>query len=140
MQCTMPSPTRRGLALAGALLVALAAAGCEPRETRPDAIVALRTAVTPPEHSAGEELFGLHCVSCHGRLALGTTQRGPALVHPVYEPSHHADEAFQLAVAVGVRAHHWRFGDMPPVAGLSREQVAAITDYVRWLQRTAGIE
>jgi len=37
----------------------------------------------------------------------------------------------------GVR--HWRFGDMPPVEGLSRRDVAAIVAYVRELQRANGI-
>jgi mono/diheme cytochrome c family protein len=113
--------------------------GCEARETSPDALDALRAARTPAEHLAGEEQFNAQCAFCHGRLALGT-RRGPPLVHPIYEPSHHADEAFHLAVTVGVRAHHWRFGNMPPVSGLARPQVDSIIGYVRWLQRTAGIE
>jgi hypothetical protein len=61
-------------------------------------------------------------------------------VHRIYEPDHHADPAFQLAVARGVRAHHWRFGDMAPVPGVSESDVTAIIGYIRWLQRQAGIE
>lgn len=48
--------------------------------------------------------------------------------------------AFQMAVAQGVRAHHWPFGDMPPQAGLTREDVGNIVAYVRALQRANGIE
>jgi mono/diheme cytochrome c family protein len=129
----------RALRAVAALVVAVAVAGCEARGLPPESIDAVRTAVTPAEHHAGEALFDAHCAACHGPRALGTDV-GPALVHIVYAPAHHADEAFQLAVAVGVRAHHWRFGDMPPVPGLGRDDVAAITAYVRWLQRTAGIE
>ena len=44
------------------------------------------------------------------------------------------------AVRFGVIAHHWTFGDMPPVEGLSDEQVAAIVDWIRERQRAAGIE
>jgi mono/diheme cytochrome c family protein len=134
---------RHRRALPAACLLAwclFAAAGCEIRqETGENALDALRTARLPPELATGEDLFNTHCSICHGRLALGT-RRGPPLVHPIYAPGHHADEAFQLAVRSGVRAHHFRYGNMPPVPGLSREQVTEITAYVRWLQRTAGIE
>ena len=50
-----------------------------------------------------------------------------------------APSAVQRAVARGVRAHHWRFGDMPRVEGLTRGDVAAIVAYVRELQRANGI-
>ena len=53
--------------------------------------------------------------------------------------AHHGDAAFLLAVRNGVRAHHWRFGDMPPQPGLTGAEVAAITAYVRELQRANGI-
>jgi hypothetical protein len=48
--------------------------------------------------------------------------------------------AFVLAAKQGVRAHHWRFGNMPAVEGVSDEDVLQITDYVRALQRANGIE
>lgn len=97
------------------------------------------TAPTPAEHVAGEQLFGARCAACHGIRGAGSPQ-GPPLVHPVYEPSHHADAAFHRAVQVGVRAHHWRFGDMRPVPGLAPADVDRIVGYVRWLQREAGIQ
>jgi len=78
-------------------------------------------------------------MTCHGDRATGT-DNGPPLVHGVYEPGHHADAAFQLAVTRGVRAHHWRFGDMAPVEGVSPAEVDRITGFVRWLQRQAGID
>jgi mono/diheme cytochrome c family protein len=86
----------------------------------------------------GEQLFDANCAVCHGPAATGTTI-GPPLVHEVYEPGHHSDEAFQVAVARGVPAHHWNFGPMPAVPGLDRTDVADITAYVRVLQREAGI-
>ena len=49
------------------------------------------------------------------------------------------DEAFQRAVANGVRAHHWPFGSMPPVEGLTRGDVQMIVAYVREMQRANGI-
>jgi hypothetical protein len=67
------------------------------------------------------------------------SDKGPPFLHPVYEPSHHGDASFQAAVRYGVRAHHWMFGDMPPVQGVSADDVAHITAYVRQQQRLVGI-
>lgn len=92
---------------------------------------------SPPQPN-GADLFAANCALCHGAQADGTSM-GPPLVHRLYEPGHHPDFAFQNAVANGVPAHHWDFGDMPPVAGLSQDDIAAITAYVRQLQRQAGI-
>ena len=85
----------------------------------------------------GRALFDRHCLACHGPEGRGS-QAGPALVHAVYVPSHHADEAFLLAVARGVRAHHWRFGDMPPLPDVPPAQVKLIIAYLRDLQGKAG--
>ena len=60
-------------------------------------------------------------------------------MHKIYEPNHHGDESFQLAVAMGVRAHHWKFGNMPAIEGLTRADVKPIIAYVRELQRHNGI-
>jgi mono/diheme cytochrome c family protein len=92
----------------------------------------------PAEHAAAELLFNANCASCHGALAAGS-EVGPPLVHVYYEPNHHADIAFQRAVVFGVRPHHWSYGPMPPIPGLSENDVARITAYIRWLQRQAGI-
>ena len=87
----------------------------------------------------GQKTYEANCASCHGPNAAGQKGVAPPLVHVNYEPGHHGDESFQRAVARGVRAHHWRFGDMPPVKGLTRRDVAAIVAYVRELQRANGI-
>ena len=86
----------------------------------------------------GKSLFSRNCMRCHGPEAKGT-RIGPPLVHKYYEPSHHGDGAFFLAVTRGVKSHHWKFGDMQPVPGVAPEEVALIVQYVRWLQRKAGI-
>ena len=39
----------------------------------------------------------------------------------------------------GVRAHHWSFGDMPPVPGLSDDEVQQVICYVREVQRANGL-
>ncbi len=96
-------------------------------------------AAAQPAADEGAALFERKCAECHGREAKGT-DKGPPLVHRIYEPSHHADAAFYLAVRQGVRSHHWPFGDMPPVEGVANEEIAQIVGYVRGLQRVAGIE
>ena len=87
----------------------------------------------------GQALFVAHCAVCHGTEALGT-DRGPPLIHRVYEPSHHSDLAFYRAIALGVHQHHWQFGDMPPVPAVSGEDAAHIIAWIRQRQRAAGIE
>lgn len=87
----------------------------------------------------GRELFAANCAACHGASGTGTTS-GPPLVHIIYEPSHHGDEAFYRAVREGVTPHHWDFGPMPPVSGLTDADIAAIVGYIREQQLAAGIE
>ncbi len=91
-----------------------------------------------PNPAAGKPLYEQHCASCHG-ADLNGTDKGPPMLHPVYEPSHHGDIAFQIAAARGVKAHHWKFGDMAPVPEVNPDDVAHITAYVRSEQRKAGM-
>jgi mono/diheme cytochrome c family protein len=100
--------------------------------------------IVPDELSAqarqGETYFNVVCASCHGANAAGQDGVAPPLVHRIYEPSHHGDMAFVLAARNGVRAHHWPFGDMPPVEErMTDGELGAIIAYVRELQRTNGI-
>lgn len=92
----------------------------------------------PEALKTGETKFNANCARCHGERGVGT-QQGPPLVHKIYEPNHHGDAAFQRAAANGVQAHHWQFGNMPKVDGVSPADVDAIVAYVRWLQKQAGI-
>lgn len=87
----------------------------------------------------GEQAFNENCASCHGADATGQEGVAPPLVHKIYEPSHHGDQAFFLAAKQGVRAHHWRFGDMPPVEGITDPEIERIVTYIRTLQRANGI-
>jgi len=88
---------------------------------------------------AGALLFAKNCAACHGREANGS-DRGPPLVHKIYESSHHEDDAFFRAVRDGVRPHHWPFGAMPSIPSVSEDEVRQIIAYVRGLQRAAGIQ
>ena len=95
-----------------------------------------------PNPASGKKLFLQHCAACHGADLMGVEsgeKKGPPLLHKIYEPSHHGDAAFQLAVKNGVRAHHWPYGDMAPVPQVTPDDVAHITAYVRAEQRKAGI-
>ena len=91
-----------------------------------------------PDPERGEQLFAMNCAVCHGPAATGSMQ-GPPLVHEIYEPGHHPDELFVRAVMEGVPQHHWDFGPMPRIGGLTERDVEDITAYVRQLQREAGI-
>lgn len=87
----------------------------------------------------GQNIFNLKCAVCHGENAAGQNGVAPPLVHRIYEPSHHSDMAFVLAARNGVRAHHWDFGNMPAVEGLTEGDVKMVATYVRELQRENGI-
>lgn len=87
----------------------------------------------------GKRAFDAKCAACHGTNAAGQSGVAPPLVHKIYEPGHHSDMAFILAAKNGVRAHHWRFGNMPPVDGVTDGDVKMITRYIRELQKENGI-
>lgn len=87
----------------------------------------------------GQPLYLANCSQCHG-FDLKGTNTGPSLLSIVYEPGHHSDDSFWFAVSQGVQAHHWDFGPMPPVPGLSQEDVRAIVAFVRAQQREQGFE
>ncbi|MBZ4024009.1 cytochrome C [Rhodobacter sp. TJ_12] len=135
------------LALAAALLLqsSFLSAQANPRPLSElalgDPIVEVQLPETlSPQAQMGQRAFNAVCAACHGPSGSGRAGMGPPLVHRIYEPNHHADAAFFLAVAQGVRAHHWPFGNMPPQAGLTRADVGNIVTYVRELQRANGIE
>lgn len=87
----------------------------------------------------GEKAFNAVCAACHGANAAGT-EAGPPPVHEIYEPSHHGDHAFEMAVVNGVRAHHWTFGDMPAQPAMTRADLRNVIAYVREMQRANGID
>jgi mono/diheme cytochrome c family protein len=88
---------------------------------------------------AGADLYAANCAECHGDDLRGT-DKGPSHLSQVYEPRHHGDGAFLAAVTRGVQAHHWNFGNMPPIEELTPEDVEAIVAFVRENQRLEGFE
>lgn len=87
----------------------------------------------------GADSYEASCAECHGSDLRGT-EKGPSHLSILYEPGHHGDGAFQIAVLIGATAHHWDFGPMPPVEGLSEDDVEAIIAFVRQRQREEGFE
>ncbi len=105
--------------------------------------IAPQTAPTDPAElaasvRAGEDPYRKYCAECHGADARGS-DKGPPLLHAFYKPGHHADVAFMLAVRQGTRQHHWDFGDMAPVEGISDAELKNVINWVRAEQRKAGL-
>ena len=88
--------------------------------------------------SKGEVIYNKQCSVCHGKKGVGT-DTGPPLVHKIYRPNHHADFSFHLAVKIGVKAHHWKFGNMPAMKWVGKKDTDMIIKYIRGLQKEAGI-
>ncbi len=131
---------KKWLALGAVGIVAIGVAAW--RLSQPDADDGAHLVVKTTQLSAtaanGGKLFAAKCAACHGANAAGSN-KGPPLVHKIYEPNHHGDGSFLAAARNGARAHHWPYGDMPPVPGISDKEVAQIVVYVRELQRANGI-
>lgn len=113
--------------------------GCRDAQRERDILARIELPPTPAEHRQGDSLFAANCASCHGESAKGS-DKGPPLLHVIYEPSHHSDASFVLAARRGVAAHHWRFGNMPPQPQVDSVSLQKIIAYVRWAQREVGID
>lgn len=98
------------------------------------AAIAAKQIEVPFSLAKGQMLYEKYCSSCHG-LQLDGTDEGPPLVHPFYKPSHHGDKSFYRAVLQGTKQHHWNFGDMKPVEGMTRKKMDSLVPYVRYYQQ-----
>jgi mono/diheme cytochrome c family protein len=138
---------KQSLLIGGALLIGaffiyrgFDGPGHSPSASQPGA--AMANVLVPelsPAAQDGEALFVRSCADCHSTDAAGRDGIAPPLIHKIYESNHHGDASFYLAARNGVRAHHWQFGDMPPVEGIADTDIAKIIFYVRELQRANGI-
>ena len=81
---------------------------------------------------------GLTAPSVTGWMPAGTNQ-GPPLVDKTYHPGHHPDFSIRNAINKGVKQHHWFFGDMPPVAGVSPDDAEKIICHIRDTQLANGL-
>jgi len=123
------------LALLGASLWSTSGDNAAAEQLSPDRV---KLPAMTPVLNLGKLSYDAKCAQCHG-LNIAGTDKGPTFLHRVYHPNHHADGAFFLAPKRGVRAHHWRFGNMPPVKDISDNQIKAIIAYVRAVQQANGI-
>ena len=87
----------------------------------------------------GAEVYETSCASCHG-VELGGTDKGPPHLSIVYEPNHHGDDSFRSAIANGAPQHHWEYGGMPAIEGLTDDDVEAVIAFVRAEQERQGFE
>jgi mono/diheme cytochrome c family protein len=127
-------------AIAAVLVVCtLLVAGCgdDGGDDGGDGATTRDTSAGAPE--AGQVLYGENCASCHGTDLRGT-DKGPSHLSKVYEPGHHSDASFVNAIRNGSPEHHWDFGDMEPVEGLSDDDIEAIITFVRQKQEEEGFE
>lgn len=107
-----------------------------------DAETVRRADIAPQDPAlvaAGAELYEANCAECHGSDLRGT-DKGPSHLSEVYVPDHHGDGSFEVAVLAGSPQHHWDYGPMPPVEGLSEADIEAIVAFVRERQRVEGFE
>ncbi|MBT5434198.1 MAG: cytochrome c [Alphaproteobacteria bacterium] len=123
-----------GLIAAGIIVFILRATE-EPTAQTVDIVVPVlsQAAVT------GQTLFETNCAQCHGTNGSGSN-KGPPLIHSIYNAGHHADVSFLLAARNGVAQHHWRFGAMPPQPQVSDDDVAKVVRFIREIQQANGIE
>jgi hypothetical protein len=101
-------------------------------------VVEVRLPALSPQAREGQSLFAETCAACHGENAAGSEQ-GPPLIHDTYNPGHHGDEAFFVAVSRGTPSHHWQFGDMPPIPDVSIDDIEKIVRFIRETQLANGI-
>jgi len=130
--------TARGALLGTVLLLAAASAVTTAEAAEPRDPATVKLPAMTPALNLGKLNYEAKCAQCLGVNAAGT-DKGPTFLHRVYHPSHHGDGAFYLAPKRDVRAHHWPFGNMPPVDGVADGQIKSIIAYVRALQKANGI-
>lgn len=118
-------------------MLAIAAVVIAGQLGRKDPNLSVRVPEFSPVAERGARAFASNCAQCHGSNAAGT-DRGPPLVHRIYEPSHHDDTSIRRAVRLGVRSHHWPYGAMPKV-GVTNREIDEIIRYIREMQRANGI-
>ncbi|WP_108665340.1 c-type cytochrome [Euzebya rosea] len=124
----------RLLLITTTLVLLLTACASEPSGT-PETVA---DDVAAGDVAAGETLYQANCAQCHGADLQGTDQ-GPPHLDAVYLPNHHGEFSFRAAVQNGVQPHHWQFGPMPPIDGLSEQDVTDIIAFVRAEQQLAGL-
>jgi mono/diheme cytochrome c family protein len=86
----------------------------------------------------GGVAFSTECAHCHGRTARGT-ERGPNLIHPDYGAAKRSDAQFRRAIREGLTARQAGYQDMPGAPEMPRRKLDRLVNFLREVQRTAGI-
>lgn len=86
-----------------------------------------------PRATVGQLKFNEICAACHGFNGQGS-KIGPPLIHNIYNPGHHGNNAFSQAVLKGVQQHHWSYGNMPPQRQVGFSDMANIMAFIREVQ------
>ena len=97
------------------------------------------TTAAGPAVPDGAAVYQQYCAECHG-VDLRGTDKGPSQLSIIYEPNHHGDYAYRVAIREGTREHHWWFGDMPPVEGITDLEIEKVISYIRAEQERLGFE
>jgi mono/diheme cytochrome c family protein len=92
-----------------------------------------------PSIPDGAAVYQQYCAECHGDDLRGT-DKGPSQLSIIYEPNHHGDYAYRVAIRDGAREHHWWFGDMPPVEDITDLEIEKVISYIRSEQERLGFE
>ena len=93
----------------------------------------------PSETADGATVYAENCASCHGADLRGTAQ-GPSQLSIVYEPNHHSDDSYRAAIRNGAPQHHWAFGNMPAIQGITDDEIELVIQFIRQQQETLGFE
>ncbi|OEJ69229.1 c-type cytochrome [Magnetovibrio blakemorei] len=104
----------------------------------PGAQVAVTVPTLTAQAARGSVTFKKICAQCHGDNGAGS-DKGPPLIHDIYNPGHHGDGSFYNAVSNGVQQHHWPYGNMPPQPKVKANDIGDIIAYVREVQMANGI-
>ncbi|MCY3892717.1 MAG: cytochrome c [Acidimicrobiaceae bacterium] len=104
--------------------------------TAPPSPTSTATALAVPD---GAAVYQQYCAECHG-VDLRGTDKGPSQLSIIYEPNHHGDYAYRVAIREGTREHHWWFGDMPPVEDITDLEIEKVISFIRAEQQRLGFE
>lgn len=86
----------------------------------------------------GRALFATNCALCHGPAGQGTDQ-GPSLRVVRYLPEQLSDAEMAAGIRNGVPEQEFDYGPMPAFPRLDDDEIDAIVEVVRDLQREGGL-
>ena len=88
----------------------------------------------PQAYKAGQKHFHRVCANCHGPDALGKMTKAPKLIDVDYIEENYSDDEIRDAAKEGT-------DKMPPQkANVNDEEISEIIKYLRYSQKTAGLE